>query len=275
MIPAELQQPILDRAGGNPLVCRRVRAALEGQRAAGARRGRAGSCERGREVPFPESVRALIAARLDTLTPDAKSLLADAAVVGKVFWVGRGGRRWAIARPMRWCRGFATSCRAKSLSVRPDSHRCRARPNMRFGTSSPVTSPMHSSRARRGPRDIAAAAWIESQAPPAGRRRRRRACLPLRNRARPGPRHRRKQPGRRTRGAGPAVPHPRRRTRAWPRHRCGARPISSGRLRSPHRRHPDRPAALVRFAEAAFHAGAPTRCQAGCWKRQSAPSAAR
>ncbi len=42
----------------------------------------------GAEVPFPDSVRALIAARLDTLTPDAKSLMADAAVVGKVFWAG-------------------------------------------------------------------------------------------------------------------------------------------------------------------------------------------
>ncbi len=39
-------------------------------------------------VPFPDSVQALIAARLDTLEPDAKSLLADAAVVGKVFWAG-------------------------------------------------------------------------------------------------------------------------------------------------------------------------------------------
>ena len=43
-------------------------------------------------MPFPESVQALIAARLDTLEPEAKSLLADAAVIGKVFWAGSGGR---------------------------------------------------------------------------------------------------------------------------------------------------------------------------------------
>ena len=42
----------------------------------------------GAEVPFPDSVQALIAARLDTLEPEAKSLLADAAVIGKVFWAG-------------------------------------------------------------------------------------------------------------------------------------------------------------------------------------------
>jgi tetratricopeptide (TPR) repeat protein len=41
-------------------------------------------------------VQALIAARLDTLSPDRKSLLQDAAVLGKVFWLGAlaeiGGR---------------------------------------------------------------------------------------------------------------------------------------------------------------------------------------
>ena len=45
---------------------------------------------------MPESVQALIAARLDTLSPERKSLLQDAAVLGKVFWVGAlaeiGGR---------------------------------------------------------------------------------------------------------------------------------------------------------------------------------------
>ena len=45
---------------------------------------------------MPDSVQALIAARLDTLSPERKSLLQDAAVVGKVFWAGAlaemGGR---------------------------------------------------------------------------------------------------------------------------------------------------------------------------------------
>ncbi len=37
---------------------------------------------------FPDSIQALIAARLDTLAPERKQLLQDAAVVGKVFWAG-------------------------------------------------------------------------------------------------------------------------------------------------------------------------------------------
>ena len=40
------------------------------------------------EVVVPDSVQALIAARLDTLSPERKSLLQDAAVLGKVFWAG-------------------------------------------------------------------------------------------------------------------------------------------------------------------------------------------
>src|SRR2546430_14210614 len=38
------------------------------------------------DIPVPEGVHAVIAARLDTLAPDRKSLMHDAAVVGKVFW---------------------------------------------------------------------------------------------------------------------------------------------------------------------------------------------
>jgi tetratricopeptide (TPR) repeat protein len=40
------------------------------------------------EAGLPESLQALIAARLDTLITERKSLLQDAAVLGKVFWVG-------------------------------------------------------------------------------------------------------------------------------------------------------------------------------------------
>ena len=43
-------------------------------------------------MPLPDSVQALIAARLDTLGRDTKSLLADAAVIGKVFWAGAVAR---------------------------------------------------------------------------------------------------------------------------------------------------------------------------------------
>src|SRR5207253_154069 len=42
----------------------------------------------GAEVTFPGSIQALIAARLDTLTPARKAVLQDGSVVGLVFWRG-------------------------------------------------------------------------------------------------------------------------------------------------------------------------------------------
>ncbi len=40
------------------------------------------------DLPLPDTVQGIIAARLDTLPPDRKSMLQDAAVIGKVFWAG-------------------------------------------------------------------------------------------------------------------------------------------------------------------------------------------
>ena len=44
--------------------------------------------ERADELPLPESVQGIIAARLDALAPEDKALLQDAAVLGKVGWLG-------------------------------------------------------------------------------------------------------------------------------------------------------------------------------------------
>jgi class 3 adenylate cyclase len=75
VLPAETQAALLDRAGGNPLYAEEyVRLFLE-----------LGSAE---ELPLPDTVQGLIAARLDTLPPAGKAMLQDAAVVGKVFWAG-------------------------------------------------------------------------------------------------------------------------------------------------------------------------------------------
>ena len=70
----ELRQAVLERAGGNPLYAEEFVRLL-------ADRGEI-------DAALPETVQALIAARLDTLPPARKSLLQDAAVVGKVFWSG-------------------------------------------------------------------------------------------------------------------------------------------------------------------------------------------
>jgi class 3 adenylate cyclase len=76
VLPAETHRALLERAGGNPLYAEEFVRLL-------ADRGDVGA-----EDEVPDSVQALIAARLDTLSPERKSLLQDAAVIGKVFWAG-------------------------------------------------------------------------------------------------------------------------------------------------------------------------------------------
>jgi predicted ATPase/class 3 adenylate cyclase len=74
LLTPELRQAILDRAGGNPLYAEEFVRLLADRDLPP------------HELMLPESVQALIAARLDTLAPERKNLLQDAAVIGKVFW---------------------------------------------------------------------------------------------------------------------------------------------------------------------------------------------
>jgi tetratricopeptide (TPR) repeat protein len=88
VLPAETQSALLSKAGGNPLYAEEfIRMLVD--RAVLTRRGSTWELVAGQdEIPVPETVQALIAARLDTLSPDRKALLQDASVIGKVFWAG-------------------------------------------------------------------------------------------------------------------------------------------------------------------------------------------
>ena len=76
---ADAQQKLLEQSGGNPLYAEQF-AELYVER---------GSAD---ELPLPETLQGIIAARLDRLGSDEKDLVLDAAVVGKVFWTGSLGR---------------------------------------------------------------------------------------------------------------------------------------------------------------------------------------
>jgi len=73
LVDAETQEALLARAGGNPLYAEQYARIL---------------IERGDVLELPETVQGIIAARLDALSDEEKRLLQDAAVVGKVFWLG-------------------------------------------------------------------------------------------------------------------------------------------------------------------------------------------
>jgi class 3 adenylate cyclase len=73
VLDAETQEALLARAGGNPLYAEQYARML---------------VEQGDLEELPETVQGIIAARLDALSEEEKRLLQDAAVVGKVFWLG-------------------------------------------------------------------------------------------------------------------------------------------------------------------------------------------
>jgi tetratricopeptide (TPR) repeat protein len=87
LLPAEVQSVLLDRVGGNPLYAEEFVKLLQ-DRGLLVRRGATFVLAENTDIPFPDTIQALIAARLDTLSLERKALLQDAAVVGKVFWRG-------------------------------------------------------------------------------------------------------------------------------------------------------------------------------------------
>ena len=94
LLPAGLQHALLDRAEGNPLYAEQYVRMLA-DRGFLVRSAGGWALAENAELPMPESLQGIIAARLDGLPPAEKHLLQDAAVVGKVFWVGALGRERA------------------------------------------------------------------------------------------------------------------------------------------------------------------------------------
>ncbi len=163
VIPAELQTPILERSGGNPLYAEEFVRLLKDRNLL-VRNGTGWELVAGADIPFPDSVQALIAARLDTLTPDRKTMLADAAVIGKVFWAG----------------GVAAMGELDESDVVDVMHELTRKEMVRAARRSTMEGEAEYAfwhvlardvayaqipRASRASRHVAAAAWIESTSP--------------------------------------------------------------------------------------------------------------
>jgi class 3 adenylate cyclase/tetratricopeptide (TPR) repeat protein len=85
VLAAETQAALLDRAGGNPLYAEQYARML---------------AERpGHGPELPETVQGIIAARLDSLPAAEKELVRNAAVLGKVFWLGALKAVGGVERP--------------------------------------------------------------------------------------------------------------------------------------------------------------------------------
>ena len=86
LLPADVQQRLLAQAGGNPLYAQEYVRMLQDRSL--LVHGDAGWTLDGEIGDPPESIQGIIAARLDTLSADEKSLLQDAAVIGRTAWIG-------------------------------------------------------------------------------------------------------------------------------------------------------------------------------------------
>ncbi len=85
----ELKTTLVSRAGGNPLYAEEFVRML-----AAHRPGTADG-----QLPVPESVQGIIAARLDALPLEEKAVLQDAAVVGRTLWAGAVAHVGGSPRP--------------------------------------------------------------------------------------------------------------------------------------------------------------------------------
>jgi class 3 adenylate cyclase len=105
VLPAELQTALLARAEGNPLYAEEYIRMLQ-DRGFLRREDGAWRFEGSHDLPLPETVQGIVAARLDSLSPEEKALVQDAAVMGKLFWAGAvatvgGSGRVAVEERLR------------------------------------------------------------------------------------------------------------------------------------------------------------------------------
>jgi class 3 adenylate cyclase len=86
LLPVDTQQALLERAQGNPLYAQEYVRMLRDQGL--LIRDRGGWRLVGEPAGLPDSVQAIIAARLDTLSERERAFIQDASVAGKTAWLG-------------------------------------------------------------------------------------------------------------------------------------------------------------------------------------------
>ena len=210
-LPAEVQASLLARAGGNPLYAEQFARLLD----------EVGADEDSR---CPRTCRGSSRRGSTALPLAEKQLLQDAAVLGKVFWLGAvcavGGRAGAEPRPL-CMRSRARNSFAASVGRR--SPAMRSTPS---GTCSCATSPTGRSRGRRAPSGTRRPPrWIEALGRPEDHARD--AGPPLSRGASARPRGRRRA-GRRPHRARAARRPRRRRSGVRARRLSGSGPLLRG-----------------------------------------------
>jgi class 3 adenylate cyclase/tetratricopeptide (TPR) repeat protein len=150
VLPVETQSLLLERTGGNPLYAEQFARMLVDRADV-------------ENLAVPETVQALITARLDTLPPELKAVLQDASVVGRVFWTGAvaemsGRARDDVRRDLNELarREFVRPIRVSSIDGEDELSFWHALVRDVAYQQIP--------RSPRAEKHVAAAAWIESTA---------------------------------------------------------------------------------------------------------------
>jgi class 3 adenylate cyclase/tetratricopeptide (TPR) repeat protein len=128
-MPAEMTDAIVVNASGNPLY------SVEFVRMLADRGLLAPSEARSRSVPIealalPGSLRGIIAARLDSLTPEDKGLLHAGAVIGRAVWPGALSA--ITGRPRRWINGRLRNLEGREFLQSAQSSSVAGEPEYRF-----------------------------------------------------------------------------------------------------------------------------------------------
>ncbi len=87
-LPASLREVVVERAEGNPFFVEELVATLIDMRVLGRENGGWSVGELPSDFQVPDSVQAVLAARIDLLPADEKAALQAAAVIGRIFWTG-------------------------------------------------------------------------------------------------------------------------------------------------------------------------------------------
>jgi class 3 adenylate cyclase len=161
VLPAPMQQALLTQAEGNPLFAEEYIRMLRDQGLL-RRDGDVWRLEEG-QFEVPATVQGIIAARLDALSTAEKQLVQDAAVLGKVFWLGAVA---AVGEITRWDAEEMLHALERKELVRRE-RRASVAGEVEYAFRHALVRDVaygQIPRARRADLHLAAARWIDSVA---------------------------------------------------------------------------------------------------------------
>jgi len=138
----DVRARLVERSSGNPLYAEEFTRLL---------------AARPNGVELPETVQGIIAARLDTLPQEEKELLQEAAVMGRVFWLGALGReRWTVEERLHSLERKEFVTRERRSSVAGEAEYVFRHVLVRDVAYDQIP------KAERAAKHLAAAHWIDS-----------------------------------------------------------------------------------------------------------------